>query len=60
MACSKCGKGKKNKKGNKKMGKKVNKKEENLCMACITSKYPTQEGNIRWEYQKSEAEAAVL
>ena len=27
MACSKCGKGKKNKKGNKKMGKKVNKKE---------------------------------
>ena len=30
----------------------VNKKEEDLCMACITSKYPTQEGETRWSTQK--------
>jgi len=30
----------------------VNKKEEDLCMACITSKYPTQEGEARWSTQK--------
>ena len=29
----------------------INKKEENLCMACITSKYPTPEGKKRWETQ---------
>ena len=30
----------------------VNKKEKDLCMACITSKYPTQEGGARWATQK--------
>ena len=29
----------------------LNKDESELCMACLTSKYPTQEGTIRYKQQ---------
>jgi len=32
----------------------VNKKKEDLCMACITSKYPTQEGTARFKEQNEQ------
>ena len=32
----------------------VNKKKEDLCMACITSKYPTQEGTSRFKEQNEQ------
>jgi amidophosphoribosyltransferase len=31
----------------------VNKEKKELCMACITSEYPTQEGKTRWLEQSS-------